>query len=179
METQSRQTLTEALKALQSNPENPEAVLSDFEAQIARREQKISKLRSEAVALREIVNGMRGLLGQPAMPDASTAAKAAGPGPPSPTADLRPEGMEAVRRIMKDGGVWTASQVLEEMKRRGWESRTSDDPLRPAEAAINRLWKVKREVERVGRGQYQYVGASAPEGQPGSDRNFLNGGSGS
>lgn len=179
METQSRQTLTEALKALQSNPENPEAVLSDFETQIARREQKISKLRAEATALREIVNGMRGLLGQPAMPGGATAATASSQ-PSRPAApDLRPEGMEAVRRIMKEGGVWTATQVLEEMKRRGWESKTSEDPIRPAEAAINRLWKVKREVERVGRGQYQYVGVNPPQTPSGGDLNFLNGGSGS
>lgn len=154
MATQARQTLTEALKALQRNPGNPEAVIASFEAKAAEREREIDKLMAEMGALRQIVNGMRTLLGEQAAPERSPEPTSAAP----ESNGIRPEGMEAVRRIMKDGGVWTGKQILEEMKRRGWESRESQNPIRPTEAAINRLWKVKGELERVGRGQYRYVG---------------------
>ena len=57
---------------------------------------------------------------------------------------------------MMEGGVWRAADMLEELKKRGWESEHSQNPVRAVEAAMNRLWKVKGEIERVGRGQYVY-----------------------
>jgi len=143
-------TLTEALEAIRANSENPRAAIADFEA-------KAERLQAEANALRQIANGMRGLLGEPPAEVSSAGAQASGP----PVDRTRPEGMEAIRRIMKDGGVWTSRQLLDEMKKRGWESKGSPNPIRPTEAAINRLWKVKREIERVGRGEYRYIGTGA------------------
>jgi len=82
-----------------------------------------------------------------------------------------------VRRIMNDGGVWTARQLLDEMRKRGWESKESKNPIRPTEAAINRLWKVKKEIERVGRGQYRYIGPGAPAPSPPAEFALLPGAS--
>ncbi len=147
--------LNEALRVLHTNPGNPGAVIADFESQAARRERQIERLQGEALALREIANGMRTLLGE--APQGNSGEEGATATPPR-SSGMRPEGMEAVRRIMSDGGIWTAAQLLAEMKKRGWESRGSKNPIRPTEAAINRLWKVKMEIERVGRGQYRYIG---------------------
>jgi hypothetical protein len=146
----SRETLEKALEALRANPESPEAAIADVETQALGREREASKLNAQAKALRDIANGIRTLSGQ--APVSPTPAN----GP-----DLsRPEGMEAVRRIMKEeGGVWNARQLLAEMRKRGWESKESENPIRPTEAAISRLWRVKKEIERVGRGQYRYIGA--------------------
>lgn len=157
MSANSRDTLKKALEALGENPESPEAAIADVEAQALDRERAASKLSAEAKALRDIANGIRTLSGQPPV----SAMPANGPD------DRRPEGMEAVRRIMKEeGGVWNARQLLAEMKKRGWESKDSDNPIRPTEAAISRLWRVKKEIERVGRGQYRYIGATAQKEPP-------------
>jgi hypothetical protein len=145
----SKETLEKALEALRANPESPEAAIADVETQALGREREASKLNAQAKALRDIANGIRTLSGQP--PVSPTPAN----GP-----DLSPEGLVAVRRIMKEeGGVWNARQLLAEMKKRGWESKESENPIRPTEAAISRLWRVKKEIERVGRGQYRYIGA--------------------
>lgn len=177
MTNPARGKLTEAIKALQSNPEHPEAVIADFEAQAEEREQKIEKLEAEKNALRLIVSGMRTLLGEPTSASQDTTAEApATSAPAAPqSSEIRPEGMEAIRQIMKPGGVWTGGQLLDEMKRRGWESKESKNPIRPTEAALNRLWKVKKEVERVGRGRYRYIGV--PDTREGSTNNLalLNG----
>jgi hypothetical protein len=168
METPARQTLIQALKELHSNPEDPEAVIADFEARADERDQQGAKLHAEASAFRGIAQNMRRLLGgdaldpEPLAPEPVVAAVTPTPSH-QPSNGHRPEGMEAVRRIMKDGGVWSAGEILAEMQKRGWESKESKNPIRPTEAAINRLWKVKKEIERVGRGQYRYIGASIPE----------------
>jgi hypothetical protein len=150
MSANSRETLEKALEALRDNPESPESAIADVETQALAREREASKLAAQAKALRDIANGIRTLSGQPV----STS-------PASNGVELRPEGMEAVRRIMKEGGVWNAKQLLAEMEKRGWESKGSENPIRPTEAAISRLWRVKKEIERVGRGQYRYVGPNA------------------
>jgi hypothetical protein len=173
MELQARRTLVEALR---SNPENPEAVIADFELKAEEREKKAGKLQAEASALKGIAENMRALVsGNPAPEPKGSTEEEPTPAPTPDSNGVRPEGMEAIRRIMKSGGVWTGGQLLEEMKRRGWESKESKNPIRPAEAALNRLWKVKKEVERVGRGQYRYIGA--PDTREGSTDNLalLNG----
>jgi hypothetical protein len=157
MANQARDTLIEALKALRSNPDDPEAVIAGFEAQASKREQRVEKLQTEASALRGIADHMRSLLGEAGSTEKPPEETSA-PVPPPESNGIRPEGMEAIRQIMKAGGVWTGGQLLDEMKRRGWESKESKNPIRPTEAALNRLWKVKKEVERVGRGQYRYIG---------------------
>jgi hypothetical protein len=181
MEFQARATLIEALKALHSNPENPEAVIHDFDARAEERELQIVKLQAEANALRGIADNMRALVGNTASAPLFSAegvekSPPAAGAAPSEARDLRPEGMEAVRRIMKQGGVWTAGGLLAEMKKRGWESKGSKNPIRPTEAAINRLWKVKKEIQRVGRGQYRYVGTTQNSGGRTPELGVLNGG---
>jgi hypothetical protein len=69
-----------------------------------------------------------------------------------------PQGAEAIRLVMKDGGVWTSRMMLEELRRRDWESPCSTDPLRATSAAMTRLCREKHELERVGRGHYRYIG---------------------
>ena len=59
---------------------------------------------------------------------------------------------------MRDGGIWTIQGIFEELKHRNWDSKTAQDPLKATEAAVSRLVTVKKEVERVGRGEYRYVG---------------------
>jgi hypothetical protein len=63
----------------------------------------------------------------------------------------KPRGREAVRNIVADRqGVWTISELKEEMLRRGWF--TSQKGL---EVAITRLCNSK-EARRVGRGRYDF-----------------------
>jgi hypothetical protein len=170
METNPGTALDKALTALRSNPSDPEAVIADFEA-------RADSLDAEAKALRQIASGMRTLAGKPPKADAQPTQYTplvAGP----PQAPMRPEGMEAVRRIMKDGGVWSARSVLVELKKHGWESKSSSDPIRPTEAAMNRMWKVKKEIERVGRGEYRYIGSPASPTPSGNELGLLNGAGG-
>lgn len=83
----------------------------------------------------------------------------------------RPVGTEAVRRIMREGGTWTTKGLFEELKHRGWESKTAQDPMKATEAAVSRLITVKKEIERVGRGEYRYVGVP---GSPASAEDVSN-----
>lgn len=69
-----------------------------------------------------------------------------------------PQGIDAVRRVMREGGVWSPKEMLAELTRRGWEPKQAQHPLPTVEAAINRLFRVKGEIERVGRGEYTYKG---------------------
>lgn len=161
MSDSGREALSKALKALQDNPENPEAAIKGFE-------DEATELRIRADSLDQIANGIRGLIGM-AVPARALTPLTQTPPPiipqPSPTPPSGvPEGMEAVRRIMREGGTWTVASIFEEMKKREWESKESKEPIRAAEAALNRLWKVKKEVERVGRGQYRYIDGQSPYG---------------
>lgn len=67
-----------------------------------------------------------------------------------------PVGIEAARRVMREGGVWTVASLLNELQKRGWDSKDAEHPLKATEAAISRLHNVKKEIERVGRGKYRY-----------------------
>jgi hypothetical protein len=161
MSDSGREALSKALKALQDNPENPEAAIKGFE-------DEATELRVRADALDQIANGIRGLIGADAPMKAPTPLRPS-PAPifpqPSPTPPSGvPEGMDAVRLIMAEGGTWTVASLFEEMQKRGWDSKESKEPSRAAEAALNRLWKVKKEVERVGRGQYRYIDGQMPYG---------------
>lgn len=69
-----------------------------------------------------------------------------------------PQGAEAVRQVMRGGGIWTARELLAELERRGWEPRNAKRPLAATEAAIGRLFRTKKELDRVGRGEYAYKG---------------------
>jgi hypothetical protein len=68
----------------------------------------------------------------------------------------RPQGVEAVRLVMMEGGVWTAHTMFEELRRRGWEPKASADPLRAVGATMSRMSRKRAEIVRVGHGQYRY-----------------------
>jgi hypothetical protein len=79
--------------------------------------------------------------------------------PATPPSELRndvPRGTEAVRVIMRQGGVWSADGLLKEMDARGWIDPSVMHPRKAVETAITRLHSKYREIERVGRGRYRY-----------------------
>jgi hypothetical protein len=67
-----------------------------------------------------------------------------------------PRGTEAVRVIMRQGGVWGPNELLAEMEQRGWIDPDVMHPRKAVETAIARLYSKYREIERVGRGRYRY-----------------------
>lgn len=79
---------------------------------------------------------------------------------PGPARGVSPQVTEAVRLLMQAGGVWTAEQILVELKQRGWDPQASKRPIRSIRAALYRL-RDRAEVEQVGRSKYRYVGAPA------------------
>jgi hypothetical protein len=74
----------------------------------------------------------------------------------APGTEDGPRGMEAVRRVMREGGDWNAREIHAELEKRGWVSPDAKFPIRATEAAINRLYRVTNEIEKVGRGRYRY-----------------------
>lgn len=92
---------------------------------------------------------------------------------PATDADAEPRGMEAVRRIMREGGVWTPKEIHAELEKRGWVSPDAKHPIRATEAAINRLWRDKGEIEKVGRARYRFKTAPTDQAtmsdSPGGD----------
>jgi hypothetical protein len=125
------------------------------------REHLVADLQREAAGLREAANGIRQALGLPGSeptPDTPDGAL------PRVDADNTPQyrpapgalGMDAVRRVMRTGGVWSAPEIHKELERRGWVSRAAKHPLRATEAAINRLYRDKKEIEKVERGRYRW-----------------------
>lgn len=115
-------TLVEILRAFHRNADKPEAVIVGLEVQAGKREQRIGKLQTEAVALRGIANHLRSLFEETGSTEKSSG-KTLAPASPPESSGIRPEGMEAIRQIMKHGSIWTSNQLLDEMKRRGWESK--------------------------------------------------------
>lgn len=160
MNEQSKQHTWNAVQELMREFNDPNEIIARCEREAADRERRAGALQAEAVAFRQMIEAVGSLSGirvppAPAQPVAAT--------PVAPQRAIstpeRPVGTEAVRRIMREGGVWTIQTLFEEMKHRGWDSKTAQEPLKAAEAALSRLVSVKKEVERVGRGQYRYVGA--------------------
>lgn len=127
------------IKALEESQQDPDAAIRSLEAEVVAHE-------SEAKALRQAIVAIKLLTGQQ-------------PGQKAPAET--PTGMEAVRRVMREGGVWTARTMLMELKRRGWDPKKAKHPLPTVEAAMDRMYRVKREIDRVGRGEYTYKGFPA------------------
>lgn len=105
----------------------------DLRRALAEFEAEATQHHVKAQALWQIASGMRTLSG------------------------LRPQGVEAIRLVMREGGVWTPRTMCEELKRRDWELRSAD-PLRATGAAMSRMYRQRQGIERVGRGLYRYVG---------------------
>ena len=132
-------TIPRVIKALQESEDDPASAVKGIEAEAARHE-------AEAKALRQAVVAIQLLTGQNRVVEPS---------------DDPPQGMEAIRRVMRKGGVFTARTMLEELEKLGWEPKKAKNPLPTVEAAMDRMYRVKKEIERVGRGQYTYKGFPA------------------
>jgi hypothetical protein len=132
------------IAALQQSENDPAAAIGNLEAEAEERE-------GEAEALRQVAGAVKLLTGFE-----SNGAHAA-----PPAAGDVPQGIEAVRRVMTEGGVWTAQSLLEELIRRGWEPKNAQHPLQTIHAAIDRLYRVKEEIDRVERGTYTRKGHPA------------------
>jgi hypothetical protein len=124
-----------------------------------------ARLLKEAEALDNIVAGIEvlqgpgdtGSNGAPSEGEHSTAPTGA-----VPTQAPAP-GTEAVRAVMREGGVWNSSELHRELERRGWVAEGVQHPRKATETALNRLYQKYLEVERVGRGRYRYK--RTPTGQ--------------
>ncbi len=130
------------IQALQESENNPDAAVRSLSAEANERE-------AEAEALRQVANTIRLLT----VEDDGDGGRDA--------TDEPPRGMEAVRRVMREGGVYTGRSMLDELTKRGWEPKDAKHPLATVEAAMDRLFRVKEEIERVGRGEYTYKGFPA------------------
>ena len=128
------------IQALQESENDPEAAVRSLNAEANERE-------AEAEALRQVANTIRLLT--------------VDGGDGRDAIDEPPKGMEAVRRVMREGGVYTGRSMLEELTKRGWEPKDAKHPLATVEAAMDRLFRVKKEIERVGRGEYTMKGHPA------------------
>jgi hypothetical protein len=63
-------------------------------------------------------------------------------------------GSDGVLTVMQENErIWTAREVHEELKRRGWVNLDVQHPERGTEAAINRLWKAGK-LAKISRGRY-------------------------
>jgi hypothetical protein len=134
-------TIPRVIKALQESEDDPASAIKGIEVEAEKHE-------AEAKALRQAVVAIQLLTGQMRL------------GPSSPS-DETPSGMEAIRRVMREGGVWTARMMFEELKKRGWEPKKAKHPQATVEAAMDRLYRVKKEIDRVGRGEYTMKGFPA------------------
>lgn len=147
--------ITQIIKTLKATKNDPVAAIKRLEREADDRER-------EAEALRGLVNTIRLL---PEAADFSASSERATPPPVEPvrngSAEPVPKGIDAVRRVMRAGGVYTAKDMLAELTKRGWEPKEAKHPLPTVEAAMNRLYRVKGELERVGRGEYTYKGFPA------------------
>jgi hypothetical protein len=143
------------IKALQESENDPEAAIRSLTGEADEREAEAEALRHAASAVRLLT-----------IPDGNGAPAAKPPTPLGPTegepaTSEPPKGMEAVRRVMREGGVYTGRSMLDELTKRGWEPKEAKHPLATVEAAMDRLFRVKKEIDRVGRGEYTYKGHPA------------------
>jgi hypothetical protein len=130
------------IQALQESQNDPATAIRGLTAEADERE-------AEADALRQVANAIQLLTNSPAEESQH-----------SPGSEP-PKGMEAVRRVMREGGVHTGRSMLEELTKRGWEPKDAKHPLATVEAAMDRLFRVKKEIDRVGRGEYTMKGHPA------------------
>lgn len=146
----------QVIQALQESQNDPVAAVNRLESKAEGKEAEAELLRSIARTIRMLEVRQTSPVGQRVVFAPSPATS------PDPSSeDAVPKGIDAVRRVMREGGVWTAKSMLAELTKRGWEPKTAKHPLPTVEAAINRLFRVKDEIERVGRGEYSYKGFPA------------------
>ncbi|MGH3429024.1 MAG: hypothetical protein ACRD4E_03420 [Bryobacteraceae bacterium] len=147
--------------------------LADFRAQLAQAEQEASRATRRLNYLRQVVEGLNGLL-KADTPEAtpslfeinisdprSNVARmleitreelAPAPSPPGNGRVLR--GRAAVRAVLAESRrAWKIPELAEEIQRRGWMPDVAS-PRDATAASVQRLVQ-DEEAERVGRGEYQ------------------------
>ncbi len=151
-----------------------ETSLPTLNEQAVIRRKLARQLLDEAQALEKIISGVNLLKGTPNLGEPGALDRieaevhaAIDTSKPAEPADV-PRGVEAVRAVMLDGGVWTVDQVYKTIMRRDWIDESVMHPRKAVETAVNRLYSKYGEVERVGRGRYRYK--TAP-----TDPTLLNG----
>jgi len=129
------------IKALQESENDPDAAIRSLTGEADEREAEAEALRHAASAVRLLTmpdsNGS-------AAPKAQTPLKVTPP-PAEPASSEPPKGMEAVRRVMREGGVYTGRSMLDELTKRGWEPKEAKHPLATVEAAMDRLFPATEE----------------------------------
>jgi hypothetical protein len=145
--------IADVIKTLKESQNDPDAAYRRLSRQAEERENEAQALRAMAAAIDLLRPSVERQL-----PPSHLKAEQVHTTPLADGDDTRPVGIDAVRRVMREGGIWSAKDVLEELKRRGWEPRDAQHPQAATEAAVNRLYRVKKELDRVGRGKYRYKG---------------------
>lgn len=129
-----------------------------------------NRLLREAEALEKIISGVtaltRGIDQSAEMAQIEAEVEAAH----DPNADSAPveseespRGVDAVRAVMREGGVWNAAHVFTALRKRGWIDPDVQHPRKAVETAVNRLYSKYGEIERVGRGHYRYKASRADQ----------------
>lgn len=151
-----------------------QASVPTLSEQAVLRRKLASRLLREAEALEKIISGVTAFTtgidqtGAFAQIEAEIeAANRSDAATEAPEPDA-PRGVDAVRAVMREGGVWDTGQVLNALSKRGWIDNDVMHPRKAVETAVNRLYSKYGEVDRVGRGRYRYK--TAP-----TDQTLLNG----
>jgi hypothetical protein len=134
--------------------------LKTYEADLADAERRLTDVGQEVAALRKVVEGMRELLRRERSPksalplfDTETPDE---PTPDQPADGFVPRGSDAVARVLIERRTPTrVTELIEDMRQRGWLSADAKHPEAAVRAALQRLVK-SAEVERVSQGVYRY-----------------------
>jgi hypothetical protein len=134
--------------------------LKTYEADLAEAEQRLSDVGEEVAALRKVVEGMKELARRRQSPKSAlplfTPDDEDQPAQPEPQDSFVPRGSDAVARVLVERRTPTrVTELIEEMRRRGWTSQEAKHPEAAIRAALQRLVKAEQ-VERVGQGVYRY-----------------------
>lgn len=170
-ELSKQKTWVAVQELMREYPDDPNKIIARCEREAEDRERRAKALQGEAIAFRQMIDAVGSLSGVRVAPTPQPAAVAPTGGRTFSTPE-KPAGTEAVRRILREGGIWTIKGLLEELKHRDWDSKTAQNPLKATEAAVSRLVTVKKEVERVGRGEYRYIGPPTSQAAPDSQPSF-------
>jgi hypothetical protein len=135
--------------------------LDENDADVARLLAEAESKRAIARDLRDLITIAERLYGLP--PSEPTAA------PTTSNGSTPPFGMsndEAVLSVLRSGGVWDTTEMIRELRRRGWVSH-AESPVAVISGSFSRLRKTRPdEVIRVSFGKYAYKPIDPGEGKP-------------
>lgn len=137
---------TERIRRLESPPNTPR--LDKLEAEAERLRRKEARARRKAEKLERKIRRLRDAAWAAS---SSGAASARGGG-----GGRRPTGVSALRRLLDEDAarVWSAAELHEELRVRGWLSSTAVHHRQSVEAVISRLVR-RGEVERLSPGRFR------------------------